>query len=413
MVTRLENRESETYICIKEKGARSAYHRLALPVTVGSSGNCDIVIASEQMAPCAYAIYQEAGDLVVGQVSTGNIVARKVLSDLNLKCIGPIQAADGKLGPLKCKMREFAKVEQELFEKLPPAIQRMTGKGLGEKRLAVWAACISLLLGTMLLWPAQNQAVTDFHDSPIALGFDTVMVDTIGASLKRRGYEKGILFHIDGLPKMLPSDGGITLNFEGVGFRHSKEITVEFNGQAVYETEFDPECVFAFCSHQVSLDGSLVNENLNSLRFVHHVPNSPYFIKNVHVRMTPVLSEMEKVQVTRWLELAKRAFDMVNIAEDNLLTAKSHLRRSLQLLENRKGGADLKLKGEALLNDVERAWEEQVKELWTKVHVSMQLERFPAAERQLQVLLRLHPDPSSAEHQRIIRQLDLIREAIQ
>lgn len=400
------------YALVTAPGVRQR-RRLRLPVTIGSSTACDVIVNSAAVAPLGYVVYSEKGVLHAFHNASSREVPLRSLKALGIELVGPIAGEAKTSGRAMPAPREFLAKEAARFDRLPSAVRTALLGSLPQKaRLGVWG--FAFTLGIALLTGVGQEAppALDLADDAKELAFDAIFTQTVGASPKNpdfvKGYEKGVTFVLD-MPAVDASLASL-MSFDVAGLNLGHELILKINDKVVLQTEAEGACAQESCSKSLRLEQGLLKPGQNKIVFEHTRPESSYFLARIHVRSLPPMKAEETQQAARWLEIAERAYAERQIVPDNVVTAGRFAEQVLKLARERDGAKDVESRAAALKREIDVAHVAMAKALWDEFAVNERLERRPEQERVLDHLLRLYPDPAAPEHARVREKLEELKE---
>jgi len=385
---------SSAYAVIKLKGSSESV-RMQLPLRVGTSPHADIIVNSQALLPCSYIIDGEGSVMNIVAQKDGSLINPSEMNRFGFKIKGPFPGTAVDKLDIKQRLSEWRVFEQIWFAQLPQNIKKVLGASLGQKtRLGSWAAVVVCTL-TLSLWVFSRKAAEqDFSKVPYALTVGVINKALFGASPTRTGHEKGVLFHLAGT---VPGQK-MQLRFDVGGLDEDKEVEILFNGKSLYTTKADIACVDQFCSRSLTLP---VWESGEASIYFQHNGSGTWLIKNILVQQIPVISTAERSMINRWLEAARRAWEDRSVSAENIVMASELIRKSEELVSTRDAAEDLQTDVQVLKKEVTSSFEEIVNDLTFKARRDLKLGDVEGARKSLLIMLRLYPDPSHKEHQRI------------
>lgn len=388
---------SDAYIVVKVKKGRLR-RRVPLPVFIGNSGACDVVVNSEALAPISYVIRHHDRMLRCTNIKTGVEATISSLEQFGLKISGPFP------WPHFSPKNFWRKIGMEPWRRYV-----MECAASAEAFYPLLLSAALLLFCGLVGSGAYCYYHTKDHSEDIRhLGWDVMSGDLIGASPRRFGYEKGATFMFE-LPK-----GGIKdhvlLSFVTTGINYPQELRMTLNEHQIFVSDVESGCVAAECEKQVHIPMNLLRGGANVLKIIHRPIESGYMVRGIHVRKVPPLTEMEREHVRVWLILAQRLYDERGVVPENLVNAKHHVAKALHLLGNRIGDSALLNKGRVLAQEIDQEFKDQARQLWSSAQVQIRLQRFDSAAKPLQILLKMYPDPTTKEHQEVKERLQQLRD---
>jgi hypothetical protein len=399
---------NKKYVILKMKGQRST--KLSLPLIIGRSTACDVFINSEALAE-PVVVSADANGLQGQRLTREEEFSLDNLKPLGIRVLGPLTRSSSSI---VTRFQYFAMQEKDFVSRLPRVFAALLGNWLPERwSLAFRFALLGLavcIIGFSTGDKASQANTVDKSRVAITLPFDELVTTPIGASHKRKGYEKGAIFEVE-LSDSRKSDD-LLLSFEAAGLNIGKELTITFNDHTIYESVVRPECIKSFCSLNLRISQNLVKANKQIIKISHINGKSSWFVSELLLVATPPISEVEREQVGRWMAIAERAFAEKEINPGNLVIVKRQLRQSRDFLKRKTGADTLSAKTEAFLREADAAFEQVSSDLWARARVAIKLKRFPEAIDHFHVLLRLYPDSSTREYRRIQEQLQTLKERL-
>jgi hypothetical protein len=391
---------------VKIKTPAQKFRKLPLPVTVGSSSNCDVVIVSEVVPKLSQVIGVANGSLAVYNQQATTLSDVSTLERFGLKVIGPVTESDGAKSPLKTLISEAFAVESYFFRKIPQRWRHYLGESLGQaRRLSVWGVVLAtLILSVVVLDRGETRPNLDLSNQAIVLQSGQIYGDLTGSSATRFGYEKGILYKA-----AIEKKQAQLLTFDVGGLDEKRELSIQVNSKEIGQLDADPECLKKMCTKSFPVPLKLISNGVNEIRFVRH-GQGPYLVSNLSLVPLPSLSPAESLTVDRWIEGAERAYSDRGISLDNVVHAFSLLNKAQSLVSTRLVDSDVRSRIAVLLKKVGSEIKEVTETFWFDSQRSLQLGEFEAAVKSLKSLLILYPNPADPKHREIKAQLKTIEE---
>lgn len=404
----------ERYLLFRLRGQRGLKRR-TLPLTVGTAGECDVVLHAASSAPLAYVVHSDqAGRLVCYNVKTAAAEPTSAIKDFGIEILGVGRGTAPAQGAMRTSVGEALQREAAWFagvERLPPRLKRLLGERLPQPlRLGAWAAGLALL-GAGVVWMSGEPTYPDLSKAPLTMTFGTPRLEIVGASATRHGYERGATIKFEAPKKV--ATASTLLSFKSMALNKPKELKLYVNGQEVYVSNVDPACVSSECVKQVQVPKGVVKPGNNVLELKHDPAAGSYMVQAILIEPLPAISLEERELVDRWTQLARRFYDERGIVTDNLLQARIHVEKTIDLLGRRSPGEDTEGRlaaARVLKQEIDVELERAIKDAWADVGVHERLGRPEEASKALGILLRLYPDPSSPEHQTVKAKLEALKE---
>lgn len=385
-------------------------HRLALPVTIGSSRLCDIIVNSSTMPGLSLVLHASAeGQLVLTDIPRGHAVSLERLEALSLTATGPI--AGQPVSSPKQRITELAVAEKMRFRRLPREVQTVLGGFLPQKmRLTVWAALPLLVLLAIMVGSGNDAAApSDSSNKKLPLVPGTLITGSIGAVKGYPAYRKGFTFAFT--PNAtLASGSDAVLYFDGKDLDENAELKISVNGQELWTSTASPECINAFCKTSIAIPGKLIAAGENIISAVHAPENSSYLLKNLLLTASGVPTAERRAQIAMVYARAKRAFDERAIVLQNLLTAKDELERLDSLLIGAKDVDSIRGDSQLLRKATDEALEKIAADLSFNGERAAQLGHYDQSEKIFKELLTLFPQPDDKTRLNLEKRLREIKE---
>jgi hypothetical protein len=267
-------------------------------------------------------------------------------------------------------------------------------------RLAVVGGVVAALGLAGWRWSQRTpDPVIDLSTTALPLSFDVLRGETLGANPAkatfRKGYEHGITFALD-TPAGAETRPAVVA-FSVAGLNIGKELELRVNDHSVFVSEAETACAQRVCDKTVRIDAGLLAAGTNELRFVHSDPASSYFVSSILVQSLRPLTSQDGEQLAHWLALASRAYDERQIVPENLLVAQQNVAAALKLARERVGGEAFAARAAVMRGEIDGALATEKNRLHADISIFTRLEKNDDLQRALEQLLRLVPDPDSAE----------------
>jgi len=205
--------------------------------------------------------------------------------------------------------------------------------------------------------------------------------------------------------------GTHALAFEAMGLDHAGEIKIQINGQEVFVSELDPSCLRVFCPRDITLPAGLLQPGVNQMQIIHQPTVSDYLVRSVSVRRLVTVGPDQLQRAVELLSAARRRFEDRLVSADNLFAARRVLEEASQIVHVGDEAAGLRAEIHALRELVDKDLLRQAEELVRRVERNERLGHQDDLRRDLQMLLRIHPDPASRENMSIQKRLLKLKEA--
>jgi hypothetical protein len=390
------------YLLVKYKGqskgaGQGKAVRMPLPVSVGTSPFAHIIVNSQALLPVSYEIAvdgDQTSRLRITALKDGSLVEQHELGRLGLQIKGPFLSGTVGQKAWRQRLAECLVLEQQWFDRLPEKARRWLGARLPQSgRLGAWAAAAAVSAVLLTFAASSGDRILDYSATPQMLQAGVLNRNLYGASATRLGYEKGVLFRVGGLQ----SGRRTQLRFDIGGLDEDREIEVLLNGTAVYASKADVKCVESFCSRTVLLPEAEGEADI----FFRHNGAGTYLIKNVLVQEVMPLTPAEVATVNRWLESARRAWADRSVSAENIVFASEQIGKAEELASARSDGQQLLTEIQVLKQEVSSSFAEIVSDMTFKVRKDLKLGAVEEARKNLQLMLRLYPDPAHPEHRRL------------
>lgn len=394
-----------SYLLVRKN--RGIWNRLSVPVTFGAGIHSDVIINAGTLADVAYVATSLADKLNITRITDHKLLAADYFDRFGIQLAGPVAGTPGR--SFRQVMRETAAQEQLFLRHLPKFIQRFLLADFPPRlRYTAWGIMILCGIYGLVKSGRGQEHHADLSDNPISLEYDTVRTELTGSSSRRPGYEKGALFNVQ-----VPNTGSLTehlLSFEAAGLNIGGEVGVIVNDVQYFTSDASASCITEFCNFDVKIPDQAFKQDLNTIRFSHQPETSAWFVKNIHLRGIQVATAVEREDIERRIAVAERTYSERGISPENLLLARSELEIGIKLATIRSGMEQLQARMIAMKSDVERAFSEIVAALQSDVSIDMKLGRSVEAQRKLQILLHLFPDPTQPEYQRATEDLKVLKD---
>lgn len=402
------------YLLFRMRGERGVQRR-TLPLTIGAGGECDVIVNTASAAPLAYVVHTDAaGRLACYNVKSGEHQPVDAVRAFGLQIIGSGKgAAPAKTG-LPGGVAEALQREAAWFDRLEtpsPKLKRLLGASLPQPlRLGAWGLAAAAL-AALLVWANGEPSHPDLSTTPLTMTFGSPRLEIIGASPVRHGYERGATLTFDA-PKSAGTQSAL-LSFKTMALNKPKELSLRLNGRDIYASEVDPACIDAQCVKQIQVPKGAVLAGKNVLQVIHDQSAGSYMMQAILIEPLPAMSLEERELADRWMQLARRFYDERGIVTDNLLAARIHIEKTIDLLGRRAVSNETEGRlavAKVLQQEIAGELDQAIKDAWADVGVNERLGRPDEATKSLNVLLRLYPNPSSPEHQAVKAKLDALKE---
>ena len=396
-------------VAIKNQRTNRSAKRLPLPVTIGSSSLCDVIINSNSVAEFARIIYgRPDGKLGLADPMSGVELPMSNLANYGIAVSGPYSL--GNKSPIEAKFQDLLAAEAIWFAGLSTKIRSLSGGSLPQKnRLGVWGAgaCILLAIG-LRLGTGSPARQPDLSRQPLPITYASITPNGFGSVQSMRSYANGLTFIVE-VPEgvnQLPH----TFSFDAKELEADRELTILVNDKEVYSTKPDRDCLSSYCAHSALIPIGTLTKGTNSI-FIQHKPvSSDYVVKNLILAQLTNPTGAENVAIQQSFALAKRAFEERGISHENIIAASREVTKLNELLNRRLGVEELQAETSVLSKNIQDELGRMRDELWFNAQKEKQLGNFKSAKTKFEGLLQLHPDNRTKERQLVQEQLDEIAE---
>ncbi len=399
--------QRSNYAKVKVRGKdRPSYVRL--PVLVGSSPQCDVIIHSDVVMPVAKVVYNDGLNLKVFDLKTKNFQTCESLGSYGVQFSGPFLSKVMDKNPFIRRIYELLACEQRWFRSLPVVLQSVFGQRLGQPfRMAVWVIAIITLAYFGL---SNNEApVVDKSNDLVPVKYETVFSQNIGSLPGFRAYRHGATFAVT-----IPEDkiGAPHVFHMRLSYLDSAgELVAEVEGQKVFESEVDATCLRQGCDQEFVIPADLVKASPLIVKIIHQKPGSDYLISDILAMSMRPLTENEWFIVRQQYQRAKRFFGERLIARENVFMAQTELQKITTFMSNRTGSTEFKMSAKSLLKEVNAYIESETEEVWFEARKGIKLRDFDLAMKKLQLLKEYFVRPSDPQYSQLLRLIEYVKEA--
>ena len=385
---------------IQTKSSRKKINALKLPVIIGRSPICDIVLNSDAFADVNHVLYSVDGvDLKLKNLINGKEEPLNSLKSLDLY-FSPLLSTERSLSMATLFLARLAQAERQASQCLP-GLKKLSR----QYRTLLYAT--SLLVGVFFCVrrPAQDSALhLDRFATPVPLAYERLFSFSIESSPKFRDYRRGVQFSIP-----MPKENHVSnsrLSFDITDLNEVNEFEIVFNDQHVAMIGYEAQCIVTFCNLSFLLPSGWWRTGDNQLMFKHNDLASNFIIQNVLLQPVTPAKEVDRLRVTDRLHAAERLFTERTIAKINLVTA---LQETKKIISFTHAFSDLQEIGNMALVLQEKVSKEMIK---ARADLSFEADRhialgdWPAALAQLRELKELYTADESQDRLRIEEQIN-------
>lgn len=402
-----------TYVKIINTRSRTTA-RLSLPVAIGSSRLCDVIVNSTALPAVSLVLDAgEDGQLAITDARRGTLAGDDRLAALGLTVIGPL-AGQPDAGSKRQDLAETLLAERGRFARLPGGVRTLLGGFLPQKvRLGAWLAVP--VVGIIALASLTREApvvVEDLSAKKNALTPGGIVAGSVGAVPGYPAFRKGFTFAFTP-NEALPAGSEGVLYFDVKDADEKGELEVYVNERKLWTSTALPECVNTFCRTIIAVPAGLIVAGENVIRAQHQPEGSSYLLKNILLTAAAVPTPERKAQISMVYQRAKRAYDERAIVLQNLVTAREELDRLDKLLIGAKESDGVRSDAALLRKATEDGIEKTTDELTFTAEKAVQLGKHDQAEKQYKELLSLYPEADDKIRLAIQKRLREIKEMAQ
>jgi hypothetical protein len=388
------------YVALKTKNSPTRY--IDLPLVIGRSGLCEVIINSPAVAEASKYLHHEGNDIVLVDVQSKKTISTNTLDAWGIKVSGPIPGKAANAKRLTGFLSRLFATERRMFGILPLSLRTVLLGFLGQPaRLGAWIAIAAFVIISCNMIP-EPKAV-DLSNRAIPLKYGRMFTQEIGSRATDSAYAKGARFQIDAAGKQ-----NLLLAFEAVGLDIDREIVVKVGGYEVFATELNPKCIDRWCEFSIPIQDA--DSKALDLKFAHAESASAYGIRNIAVIKLKEFKPEELTRAQNSFDLALRSFNDRDIAVENLVQAKKETDSLYLIFRSRSGQDDLRAKVLDLRGQIEREYSSRTEDLMFKADRFAALGNYKEAIESMELMLQLYPDPETRRNQFLRGKLQAISE---
>lgn len=373
---------------------------LPLPIFIGRSATCDVVINSSAFDDIHHVLYSPDGR----QLALLNLKAGQPEPLDSLKSIGisfsPLIPSEGRITQRQVLRVKFEEAESKMSSRLPGL------KSLSfNYRMAIYA--MGLLGGGLAysnMQTGEQVQLADRFAEPITMAYETLFSYSIDSVPEYRDYRNGVQFVIPVTQNNVP--GASRLSFDINDLNEVGEFDIAFNGHKVATIGYDPNCITSFCNQSFLLPAEWWAKDNNSLAFVHKTVQSNYAIQNILIQPVSNAKEIDRLRVSDRLYAAERLYGERSITPKNLVTALQEAKKIIAYANAFNDLGEISNKAQVLQEQASKELTAARSSLSFEAERQISLGQLPQAVLHLNELKELYGEAEQADRQKIDERIE-------
>ncbi|MCO4792367.1 MAG: FHA domain-containing protein [Bacteriovoracaceae bacterium] len=377
-----------------------------LPVQIGRSANCNIVINDNALDKMILSLDKNSeGDFFIKD-QDGNNVSIEILDKIGIG-VGDLAEKKPvrKSGPFNKIIDLEQNIIKRVFSKKVPTL-------LAPKFMPLRILLILLLVSLPVIKNMINKPGTtaDVSHKAVKMDFNSINSLNLGYSKNVEFRKKEIILQVI-LPKSMESEA-LLFSFEGAGLDKGNEISVFINKNLVYNYQVRKECHKTFCHITMDIPAEYTIPGTNTVTIKHAYPTSPYLLRNFLLKFMPKATQENMIALEYLFALAERYYKDRELAPENLKTSHQTISKAIAMTKEVKFSKELQFKINMLQQKIKDEFKTITKSLNDEISILLKLKKYDKAKYELEKLLRYYPESYWKKRNQIIDTIKLVDKLI-